>query len=422
MTSVQTPPKTNEPLPVATSDMSADDLVAIAKLLGETRFAPRSARYDEEASFPTENYEDFRQTGLLALTIPQQHGGLGADFETYCRFSAELGRWCGATALTFNMHAQTMFWTGGMFDSLPVEEDVRQLQHKRRAEIYRQVIEEGAIFAQPFSEPNSAAAAGKAPFGTTAKRVDGGWIVNGIKHFASLAGAARYYSMVCTIESDEGEARSRNAVYLCVPEAADGFEIIGDWDPLGMRGTVSRGLKMTDVFVPDELELLSPGIYFKLASKWPHMFFTLSPTYMGLSQGAFDFTVAYLRGEVPGVHGTWRDIPTKQHAVARMRLMLEQSRALFETTLAQAGYAPTRDQQMRAYAAQYTIMEHAQEICALAMRTCGGRSLLKTFPLERMYRESRCGSLMLPWTAEIAEQRLGEESLYRKLPGDNQSD
>jgi hypothetical protein len=32
------------------------------------------------------------------------------------------------------------------------------------------------------------------------------------------------------------------------------------------------------------------------------------------------------------------------------------------------------------------------------MRTCGGRSLLKSFPLERLYRDSRCGSVMVPWT------------------------
>jgi alkylation response protein AidB-like acyl-CoA dehydrogenase len=64
-------------------------------------------------------------------------------------------------------------------------------------------------------------------------------------------------------------------------------------------------------------------------------------------------------------------------------------------------------------------MEHAQEICALAMRTCGGRTLLKSFPLERLYRESRCGALMLPWTAEIAENRLGQESLFE--PGEIKS-
>ena len=392
--------------------MSADDLIAIARELGETRFAPPAAQYDLEASFPTENYEDLREAGFLALTIPQEYNGLGVSFETYCLVSAEIAKWCGATALTLNMHAQTTFWTGSIFDSLSVEDDVKALQNSRRKEIYEKVILGNGLFAQPFSEPNSAAAAGKAPFGTTARKVDGGWIVNGLKHFASLSGAATHYSMVCTIENDEGAARTKNAVYLCVPGDAEGFEIIGDWDPLGMRATVSRGLKMTDVFVPDDLELLPPGAYYQLALLWPHMFFTLSPTYMGISQGAFDFTVKYLRGEVDGVPYQSRNIPAKQHTVAHMRIKLEQSRALFEATIRDAGYKPSKEQRMRAYAAQYTIMEHAQEICALALRTCGGRTLLKSFPLERMYRESRCGSLMLPWTAEIAEHRLGEESLY----------
>ena len=396
----------------ATADSTPDELVEIAHQLGKTRFADRAEQYDRDAVFPTENYKDLHEAGLLALTIPKEYGGIGASYETYCKVSAELGRWCGATALTLNMHAQTMFWTGDMYDDLGVGGEIAKVQNARRAKIYKDVIENGVLFAQPFSEPNTAAAAGKAPFGTTARKVDGGWIVNGLKHFASLAGAASYYSMICTIETDEGDARSKNAVYLCVPATADGFEIIGDWDPVGMRATVSKGLKMTEAFVPDDLELLPPGTYYQLALAWPHMFFTLSPTYMGLSQGAFDFTIAYLRGEVPGVHGMMRDIPVKQHSVAQMRLKLEQSRAMFETTIAQAGPNPSKPNRMRAYAAQHTIMENAQEICALALRTCGGRTLLKSFPLERMYRESRCGSLMLPWTAEIAEQRLGVESLY----------
>ena len=398
-----------ETTPTVSSASSAEELIEAIRWLGENRFSSRSEEYDRDARFPTENYNDLREAGFLSLTIPAEYGGIGASFETYCRVSAEMGRWCGATALTFNMHAQTMFWTGAVFDALPGFDEARETQKGRRAKLYSNVLENGTLFAQPFSEPNSAAAAGKAPFGTTARRTDGGWIVNGTKHFASLSGSAGYYSMVCTIESDEGQDRIRNAVYLCVPGDAAGFEIFGPWDPVGMRATVSRALKMEDVFVPDDLELLPPGAYYRLALKWPHMFFTLSPTYMGISEAAFAFTVDYLRGGL-------RDIPSKQHAVSQMRLKLEQSRALFETTIAQAGFGPTKDQRLRAYAAQHTIMEHAQEICALAMRTCGGRTLLKSFPLERLYRESRCGSLMLPWTAEIAENRLGEESLFE--PGE----
>ena len=212
---------------------------------------------------------------------------------------------------------------------------------------------------------------------------------------------------------------TKNAVYLCVPEAAEGFQIIGDWDPLGMRATVSKGIKLEDVFVPDDLELLPPGVYYQLALNWPHMFLTLSPTYLGISQAAFDFTVSYLRGDVPGVFGQTRGIPAKQQAVSQMRLKLEQSRALFEITILEAQVSPTKDQRLRAYATQHTIMEHAQEICSLALRTCGGRTLLKSFPLERLYREARCGSLMLPWTAEITAHRLGEESLFE--PGEKEA-
>ena len=59
-------------------------------------------------------------------------------------------------------------------------------------------------------------------------------------------------------------------------------------------------------------------------------------------------------------------------------------------------------------------MEHCNEICQLAIRTCGGRSILKSLPLERLYRDSRCGSLMLPYTADTCLERLGIESLYRR--------
>jgi alkylation response protein AidB-like acyl-CoA dehydrogenase len=67
---------------------------------------------------------------------------------------------------------------------------------------------------------------------------------------------------------------------------------------------------------------------------------------------------------------------------------------------------------LRAYAAQDTIMENAQDIARLAIRTCGGQSMLKSLPLERLYRDARCGSLMLPWTAELCLDRLGRETLY----------
>jgi alkylation response protein AidB-like acyl-CoA dehydrogenase len=392
-------------------------LVHLVRELGRERFAPRAHRYDAEASFPFENYADLREAGLLGLTIPKRHGGLGADYATYALVSAELGRWCGATALTFNMHACTMLWSSQMADDLPMSDEDRSLHERRRARLYDRVVRDGALFAQPFSEPDSAAAAGQAPFGTTARKVEGGWRVNGVKHFASLSGAADYYGLLCT-EDHPGAAPSvKDTLYLAVRADAPGAEIFGTWDPLGMRGTVSRSLRFTDAFVGDDDMVMPRGLYYQAAVRWPHMFMTLCPTYLGIAEAAFDFTVAYLRGDAPGAAGrSLRKSPTKQLAVGEMRVKLEQARALFAGAIAEARLDPPKESRLRAYAAQYTVMEHANEICRLAVRTCGGRSIMKSLPLERLYRDSRCGSLMLPWTAEICIERLGRESLYE--PGE----
>ncbi len=389
------------------------ELLALAESLGP-RFAERAARYDREASFPHENYADLRDAGLLGLCVPGKFGGRGADLKTYALVSATLGKYCGATALTFNMHACSMLWPGALADALDMSPEQRAEHEKHRAIHFRRVVSEGAIYAQPFSE-GSAAAAGRAPFGTTAARADGGWRINGRKIFASLSGAADYYGLLCTEEKPE--LSMRDTLYIAVPGDAPGLTITGDWDPLGMRGTVSRNLVFKDVFVPDEAQMMPRGVYFQAASRWPHMFTTLAPTYMGIALAAYEFTVRYLRGEIPGVPVKRRMYPTKQIAVAEMWVKLEQTRALFLRMLEDARIDPPKEARLRAYAAQFTIMESANDICRLAIRTCGGQSMLKSLPLERMYRDSRCGSLMLPWTAELCLDRIGREALYE--PGES---
>ena len=393
------------------------DLAAVAREIGREKIAPRAAEYDRAAAFPIENYRDMYDAGLMGICIPKAHGGHGLSVRGYAIVAAEIGRYCGSTALTWNMHVCSCLWSGALTDDLDMAEADRHHHETNRAIHYRRILDEGAIYAQPFSE-GGAAAAGAVAFGTTALRVDGGWIVNGEKIFASLAGSADYYGVLCSELQNPNDRSSRgNTLYLAIPATSDGLTVAGDWDPLGMRGTVSRNLLFEDVFVPDGSELMPSGIYFKAASQWPHMFMTLTPAYMGQAQAAYDFTVKYLRGEMEGVPPVKRRMyPTKQIAVAQMRVMLEQTKSVWFQAISEARANPTKDQVMRAYAAQYTVMENANELAQLAIRTCGGQSMLKSLALERIYRDSRCGSLMLPWTAELCLDKLGHDCLYE--PGE----
>ena len=390
--------------------------------LGREKFAGRAAAIDIDASFPVDNYKDLAAKGFLTLTIPKEFGGHGFSLGEYAMAGAEIAKYCGATALTFNMHNSSMMWSRFMFEMPHLSDADRAAFAPLREKQFRRAVKERAIYSQPISEGGQNWTS--KPAQTWCKRVDGGWRINGLKKFASLAGYCDYYSIVCTEHFDGIEPRHEDTMIFVVHKDAPGLKVAGEWDPLGMRGTNSRDLILKDVFVSEDDLMMPRGIFIKTLPHWPHMMATLSPTYMGLAQGAYDFTVDYLRGKVPGQPPVDRRMyATKRQAVGRMYQKLASIRALWWQVFMEAKGFPTKAEVMRIYAAQYGVMEGAQEIAALAIRTCGGQSMLKSLPLERMYRDSRCGALMLPYTSEIMEDYLSVLTLYDmdevdEAPGD----
>lgn len=382
-----------------------DQLVATITALGP-KFAERAFGVDRDAVFPFENFADLRDAGFLALCVPKQYGGLGASYSDYVRVSSEIGRYCGATALTFNMHNATMIWAGEVSDLLDMSPEQRETHERRRAEMYRGVVEDGDIHSQPFSEGlNPGALAG---ISTLATPTEGGYLVTGRKIFASLSGAASRYNVTCQVP---GEDFLR---LLSVRADSAGVELVDDWDPLGMRGTVSRTLLLKEVFVPFDDEVMPGGMYDQAANRYPFLFMSLAPSYLGLTKGILDFTQAYLRGEMPGAaKGTARrDNPIKQYGWAEMQIKYEQSKAMLHSVVDSAHLDPTEDDMVSAWAAVYTVMEHANDVARIAVKVCGGQAMLKHLSLERMYRDSRLGALMLPWSSEVAMDRIGKARLY----------
>ena len=101
-------------------------------------FATRAKAVDDDASFPTENYKDLADAGFLGLSIPQEFGGWGFSMGEYAMVGAEIAKYCGATALTFNMHNSSMAWSRFMYDmpNLSAEEKAAfeaKLQERRNS-------------------------------------------------------------------------------------------------------------------------------------------------------------------------------------------------------------------------------------------------------------------------------------------------
>src|SRR5262245_66526309 len=129
------------------------ELIGLARRLAVECFAPRAAQYDREASFPFADYDDLRTAGLLALCVPEQYGGLGASFETYCLVAEQIAQGNASTALTFNMHCLTMLMMGEIADALPMSDQARARHEVLRTQKFREVVEQGVFYGQPHSEP-----------------------------------------------------------------------------------------------------------------------------------------------------------------------------------------------------------------------------------------------------------------------------
>jgi len=385
-------------------------------------FAQRAPGIDTDASFPVENYKDLAAEGFMTLTVPEEFGGKGFSLGEYAMVGAEIAKYCGATALTFNMHNSSMMWSRFMYEMPHLTDEDRAAFAPMRERQFRRAVKEQGIYSQPISEAGQNWTS--RPAQTECHKVDGGWKINGFKKFASLAGYCDYYSIVCTERFDGVAPRHEDTMIFVVHKDTAGLEVKGDWDPLGMRGTNSRDLILKDVFVTEDDMMMPRGIFIKTLPHFPHVMATLSPTYMGIAQSAYDFTVAYLRGEVPGQPPADRRMfTTKRLAVSKMYARLAPVRALWWQVFMEAKGFPSQAEVLRMYAAQYNVMEAAQEIAAMAIRTCGGQAMLKSLPLERVYRDSRCGALMLPYTSEIMEDYMSVLTLYDldeldEAPGD----
>jgi alkylation response protein AidB-like acyl-CoA dehydrogenase len=104
----------------------------------------------------------------------------------------------------------------------------------------------------------------------------------------------------------------------------------------------------------------------------------------------------------------------KGHTVAEMLFKIEAARALFYRSISESRLELSDEIMQRARAAHVTIQRAVVEVTQEAMRVCGGRAMLKRFPLERYARDARAAAVMRPWTQDIATEEVWKHALRLK--------
>ena len=294
-----------------------------------------------------------------------------------------------------------------MADLLTMTDEQRERHERIRAELFRGIVEDGKIHSQPFSEGISPGAT--SGIATRAVPVDGGFLVTGRKIFASLSGAADFYNVTAQVRGRGRHPLPRRARHGAMGCASRGR---GIRSACGARSRARSS--WTGAFVPAEHEWLPPGLYDQAAERYPFLFMSLAPTYLGVTRGICDFTRSYLRGELPGMTtGARRDVPQKQDGWARMQVAYERSRALLFAAADDATRRPVGGAAApRRGRPPSTPWRPRPRWRPSACGCAAAQAMLRHLALERMYRDARLGSLMLPWSAEVCLERLGRARLY----------
>lgn len=179
--------------------VDTDELLATCGALAE-KFSVRAPLNDEQAAFPTENFADLREAGLMGLMVPESHGGIGANFLDYTLAAGRLAAGDGSTAVAFNMHNIVMA-TLAELDVTGITGRRGQTMIDFRDWAFGEATS-GKLFAASLTEPGAGFHPGAIK--TSYRKVDGGFVLNGKKSFVSLSENADYYVVACIPEKDPG--------------------------------------------------------------------------------------------------------------------------------------------------------------------------------------------------------------------------
>lgn len=359
--------------------------------------AMRAELHDRENSFPFATFQALQRVGYLALTVPEEHGGHGANPLEVALAQERLARGDGAVALAATMHlgyvgmqAQTRSWPAALF-----------------ARLCREVVAEGALINTAASEPDLGSPSRGGLPSTRAVRTAAGWRLNGRKSWTSLAPALRYFVVLAAVY-DGGEPQRGS---FLVPSTTPGLRIEETWDNLGMRATASHDLVLEEVELPESALLPDEGA--RLAGEPRIWGIVTGAVYTGVAAAARDFAVQYARERQPnGISGPIAELQTVQHRVAEIELLLLQSRAVLYQT-AELWLAHPEQHEALAWqlaAAKYLATNNAIKVTDLALRVVGAAGLSRTIPLERYFRDVRAG-LGHPPMDDVALTQIGRAAL-----------
>jgi len=347
-----------------------------AHRLAERVVRPLAGRIDREDRIPDELLRELARERFLGLGLPEEWDGSGGDTRATATVLELLAHESAAVAVTLAVHLSVC--------AQPILEWGTDDQKER---FLRPLARGERVGAFALTEPN--AGSDTARLATRYRRDDHGFVLRGTKMFTSNAVSA---GVVLVFATHDPALGSRGISAFIVPPGTGGFSVAQRLDKMGLRGSETTELVLSDVPLGADALLGPEGSGLKVAlSALAGGRVGIASCALGVAQAAFDVLLESVREE---------DAEWKRSALARAYAELSSARALVEVAAARkdAGQPFVRE----ASVAKLVASRAAVTIASLGVDVAGAAGARSGHPAERLLRDARVFPIV-EGTTEIQE-------------------
>lgn len=346
---------------------------------------PAACACDSSGEFVKKNVEALAHRGWLGIPWPKELGGAGLDYISYAIAVEEVSRVCGSTGLTLAAHTS--------LGTYPIE----KFGTKEQKEKYIPRLARGNYLgAFGLTEPNAGSDA--AGVETTAKKVDGGYVLNGSKRFITSASYAGTVIVAATLDRSLGR---KGITCFIVETSTPGFKVASEENKLGLRGSNTVELVFEDMLVPAE-NLLGKEYegYRIFMETLDGGRISIGAFCLGMAQGALDTMITWFKDREM-TQGEMKNLSDVAMNVEAARQLVYHAAAIKDSGV--------RVDKEAAFAKLFAS-ETAVWAAGTAIGTIGPLGIVNDIPVGRIYRDAKLGEIG-EGTSEVMRMIIAKEVL-----------
>lgn len=347
---------------------SLPDIETQLRELVTTEFRQRGAEAEQQGVVPLNNLKALHDLGLWHASASIARGGLGGALtgEDPGLFLKLLRIVCGGDSPTghcFQLHNHALW----QLETISTPEQIERFLKPN--------LEKFSVFAAVGSEPGRI---NMYEMKTRAKKVDGGWLINGVKNFVTNGTVADI--IITSVALEGAENYFDNLQMMLIEPTMEGVSFDDDWyRPHGMRTARSPIMKLENVFVPDIHALGEPGAFAR--QRWQGRFHLgFAANYLGSIEGLYHWFLGYMRDRKKS-----SDAVTQLRA-GEMKIILDGAAALFEKAVEAWQYETVVDAELLSISAKSAAARAAFTIVQQILYTAGATAQFEEHPLGRSIR------------------------------------